>query len=84
MRKTRDCAAEWSTTTSKISVRLKRGRHHSFEIARVIVRRDQIASYFQPAGQFLKRRESEKVCHFRNLLSPFPYREVGSENPVLQ
>ena len=38
-----------------------------FEIARVLVRFDHVASYFQTAGQFLKRRESKKVSHFWEL-----------------
>jgi hypothetical protein len=32
-----------------------------FEIARVLVRLDHVASYFQATGRFLKRRESKKV-----------------------
>jgi hypothetical protein len=43
-----------------------------FEVALVFVRFNHVASYFQTAGQFLKRRESKKVCHFRNLVSRFP------------
>jgi hypothetical protein len=35
-----------------------------FELARVIVRFDQVASYFQTAGQFLKRREVEQSLAF--------------------
>ena len=38
-----------------------------FELPRVLVRFDHVASYFQTAGQFLKRRESKKVSHFREL-----------------
>jgi hypothetical protein len=32
-----------------------------FELARVLVHLDHVASYFQATGRFLKRRESEKV-----------------------
>jgi uncharacterized protein (DUF2342 family) len=42
------------------------------EIACTLVRFDRFASYFQTAGQFLKRRESKKVVYFRNLVWPFP------------
>jgi hypothetical protein len=38
-----------------------------FEIARVLVRLDHVASYFQTAGHFLKRRESKRVSHFGEL-----------------
>ena len=38
-----------------------------FEIARVLVRLDHVASYFQATGRFLKRWESKKSLKFPEL-----------------